>query len=75
MVQLLIQVDEDIAEQLEVIAPGKSRKRSEFIRLALRKALMEVGDSKTRRAYARHPDHEPVFFDASVWGGKKRSKK
>ena len=67
MVQMLIQLDEKLAATLETIAPGKSRKRSEFIRLAIIKAIMEVQDEATREAYERQPDNEPIYFNPGVW--------
>ena len=42
MKQLLIEIDEDMATQLERVAPARSRRRSEFIRAAIRRALWEL---------------------------------
>lgn len=53
--------------ELERVAPGSSRKRSRFIRLALQKALMDLQDLATRKAYARMPDDGPDWFDERVW--------
>ena len=36
MKQILIEIDPDVAERLEQIAPGRSRRRSKFIRMAIR---------------------------------------
>jgi metal-responsive CopG/Arc/MetJ family transcriptional regulator len=74
MVQILVQVDDALAARLEKVAPGKSRKRSEFIGLALRKALMELEDSATRAAYERQPDDEPVYLDAAAWAPRRKKR-
>jgi len=67
MVQILVQLPEEMVEQLERVAPGSSRQRSRFIRLAIQKALMEVQEEEIREAYRQQPD-EDVFFDPKVWG-------
>jgi predicted transcriptional regulator len=66
MKQILVQLDDRTAQKLEAVVPGRSRKRSEFIRQAIAKALLELAEHQTRAAYARAPDHEPVF-DAAQW--------
>lgn len=67
MIQVLIQLDEDTLRRLEEVAPGRSRKRSEFIRRALQRALWEEQELRTAAAYRRSPDAEPVYFDAVAW--------
>jgi predicted transcriptional regulator len=65
---MLIQIDEDLERRLERIAPARSRKRSEFVRAALRKALWELEERATAEAYRRVPDSaEDAFWDPSVW--------
>ncbi len=66
MPQILLQIDEPMAKQIEKVAPAKTRQRSRFIRLAIQKALMDLDEAKTRQAYARHPD-VPTGFDARTW--------
>jgi hypothetical protein len=68
MAQILVQVSEQMLSALEKVAPGKSRLRSRFIRLAIERALMEVRDIRTREAYARAPDEDVDWFDPRVWG-------
>jgi len=63
--QLLVQFDDQTAALLERIAPGRSRKRSEFIRRAVARALHEL-ERRTRAAYERWPD-EPATFDPNEW--------
>lgn len=68
MKQLLVEVDDELAERLEEIAPGRSRRRSEFIRRAIRKAIWELEERETAAAYARAPDGaENVYVDPAVW--------
>lgn len=66
MKQILVQIDDRMAAQLEKVAPGRSHKRSAFVRQALAKALQEELERKTRAAYERWPD-EPVEVDPRAW--------
>jgi predicted transcriptional regulator len=65
--QVLIELDAETLRRLEAVAPGRSRKRSAFIRAAVQKALWELEEEKTRRAYLASPDGEAVPFDATTW--------
>lgn len=68
MKQLLVQVDDDLAAKLEKVAPGHSRRRSEFIRHALRQALWKLEEQATTEAYRKQPDSEAdVYLESSVW--------
>ena len=67
MVQVLVQLDEVLARQLDAVAPGRSRKRSLFIRMAIQKALMDLEETRTRAAYAEQTDDEPAYFSAGAW--------
>ena len=67
MMQILIDLDEKTAERLERVAPARSRRRSEFIRAAIRQALWTIEERATARAYAEQPDTEPIFFDPAAW--------
>jgi len=56
------------AARLERAAPGSSRRRSEFIRAAIRKALWELEEHVTEEAYARQPDASvEAYIDPRVW--------
>ena len=56
MKPLLIQLDEPTLAALNrVAAPGK-RKRSEFIRQAIRKAIRQAEYKAMREAYRKQPD-------------------
>ena len=75
MKQILIELDPDVAERLEEVAPGRSRRRSEFIRMAIRKALWEVEEAQTADAYRRVPDSpEDAYLDPTVWDTGKTAK-
>jgi len=75
MMQILIDLDEKTAAQLEEVAPARSRRRSEFIRAAIRQALWAIEERATARAYAEQPDDEPVFFDPAAWEPVHRRRK
>ncbi len=75
MKQLLIEIDEDMATQLERVTPARSRQRSEFIRAAIRRALWELEERATAQAYGRQPDSaKEAYFDAAVWEARSRSR-
>jgi predicted transcriptional regulator len=68
MKQLLIELEDDIAAKLEVAAPGRSRRRSEFVRMAIRRALWELEEKATADAYRRQPDSAgDAYLDPSTW--------
>lgn len=67
MAQVLLQIPDDMLRALDRVAPGRSRKRSRFICLAVQKALMELQDVETSKAYRRMPDDEQDWFDPRVW--------
>lgn len=68
MRQFLIEIDDEVAERLERVAPARSRRRSEFIRMAIRRALWELEERATAEAYRRKPDSaEEVYLDPAVW--------
>jgi predicted DNA-binding protein len=75
MKSLLIEVDDELANRLERVAPARSRRRSEFVRAAILKALWEAEEKATAEAYARHPDSPEAAFDPSVWEGRDASGK
>jgi predicted transcriptional regulator len=68
MKQILVEVDDEMAGRLERIAPARSRRRSEFIRAAIGKALAEVEEERTAAAYRRQPDAgDDAYIDPRVW--------
>ena len=68
MIKVLVELDDDVAARLERVAPSRARRRSEFIRDALRRALWDLEEQATAEAYRRRPDsgHE-AMVDAGVW--------
>jgi predicted transcriptional regulator len=73
MKTLIVEFDDDIAEKLERVAPGRSRQRSEFIRNAVRKALWEIEEQATAEAYQRQPDSEDAYLNAEVWEPRRKA--
>jgi predicted transcriptional regulator len=68
MKQLLVEVDDATFENLERVAPARSRRRSAFIRAAVQKAIIEQLERTTEEAYRRVPDREEeAWFDPSTW--------
>lgn len=68
MKQLLVEIDDDTAARLESVAPSRSRRRSDFVRAAIRRALWDLEEHKTAQAYAEKPDSAAdVYLDARVW--------
>jgi hypothetical protein len=55
------------ARELERVAPAPSRRRSSFVRAALRRALDEAPEARMAEAYEARPDAEPAHFDSRVW--------
>ncbi len=69
--QILIDLDLATAARLEKVAPARSRRRSEFVRAAIRKALWDLEERATGRAYAAQPDFEPPTFDPAAWASRR----
>ena len=67
MKQILIELDDDTVARLEAIAPARSRKRSDFIRFAIRRAIWDRDEAEIEASYRARPDDEPVYFDAEAW--------
>ena len=79
--QILVELDPETAARLERAAPARSRRRSEFIRGAIRRALWELEERETRAAYLRDPDTadgswpEPPWEPWAIAEPKRRAKK
>ena len=65
MKSLLVQLDEPTYRSLNRVAPTAKRKRAEFVREAIRKAVMEAEEERTRLGYLKHPDSEDEADDWS----------
>ena len=74
MKQLLVEIDDEMAARLERFAPVRSRRRSEFIRQALRKALWDVEEAQTAKAYRRKPDAPETLLDPQTWEAPAKSR-
>jgi hypothetical protein len=68
----MIQLDDATAAQLEKVAPGSSRKRSEFLRGVIARALHETLELGTRKAYEKWPD-EPPPVSPGEWAGEEEA--
>jgi len=55
MKQLLVDLDDRCARDLERVAPTKKRMRAEFVRLAIRHAIDLALDRATEQAYRARP--------------------
>ena len=66
--QVLIDLDGAMVRRLNKVAPPQKRKRSEFIREAIRRALNERLEEDMDRAYRENPPRraEPPF-DPATW--------
>lgn len=73
--QLIVELDEPLARELERVAPARSRRRSSFVRAALRRALDELVEERMAEAYRAQPDVERAHFDPRLWepGGAPRA--
>jgi predicted transcriptional regulator len=65
MKSLLVQLDEPTSRALNRIAPAAKRQRAEFVRTAIRKAIRETEEERTRLAYLNQPDTEAAADDWS----------
>lgn len=66
--QIIGELDEGTAQELERVAPSRARKRSEFVRRALRQALDAEAERRMADAYRRKPDDgEPERIDPGAW--------
>lgn len=66
MKALLIEIDDATAAKLETIAPARSRRRSQFVRDAIRRAIWAIEEQATREAYLRQPQDEAAV-DPAAW--------
>jgi len=74
MKQLLIEVDDDVAARLEAVAPARSRRRSDFVRDAIQRALWQIEEETTAEAYRRQPDSVvDAYLDPRVWEARPRA--
>jgi Arc/MetJ-type ribon-helix-helix transcriptional regulator len=68
MQQVIVELDEATVRRLNKVAPPRQRKRSEFIREAIRRALNERLEREMERAYRAQPqDPAEVDLDPDTW--------
>jgi len=78
MQQVIVELDDALMARLDKVAPARARKRSEFIREAIRRALNERLEQEMEEAYRRQPqeaidfDVDPETWEAAPWPGPKR---
>lgn len=76
MKTLIVELDDEIAEKLERVAPGRARQRSEFIRNAVRRALWAIEEQATAEAYGRQPDStEDAYMNPAVWEPRRKTRR
>ncbi|NOT58271.1 MAG: hypothetical protein HOP18_27015 [Deltaproteobacteria bacterium] len=76
MKQMLVEIEDDVAAKLEQVAPARSRRRSEFIRTAIRRALWELEERETAEAYRAQPDTAAeAYFDPAVWQPEEKAQR
>jgi hypothetical protein len=63
MKPILIELDDRCARDLERVAPSKNRRRAEFVRLAIRRAIDLALDRATEEAYRATPLSEGLTAD------------
>ena len=73
MKQILLELDDACARDLERVAPAGKRVRADFIRLALRRAIDLALDRSTELAYRRAPlSNELTAADLTGWDEQNR---
>jgi hypothetical protein len=66
--QVILEIDDTTARELEAVAPARARQRSVFLRQALRRALDAEAERRMRDAYAKQPDNpDAAYMDAAAW--------
>jgi len=71
MKQILVELDDRCARDLERVAPSKERRRAEFIRLAIRSAIDRALENRTAAAYRARPARdETKGEDPAGWDAK-----
>ena len=76
MHQVIIELDSRTMERLNRVAPARERKRSAFIREAIRRALDEEAELLMERAYREQPqDVAETDLDPATWAPRVRTKR
>ena len=76
MQQVIVELDDRTVARLNRVAPPSARKRSKFIREAIRRALNERLEQDMEQAYRQQPqDGADLDVDPSTWETAPRKKK
>ena len=68
MKTLVVTVEDEVVAKLARVAPEHSQRQSEFVSMALLKALWELEEQDTAEAYSRQPDSiEEAYVDKDAW--------
>jgi hypothetical protein len=67
MPSILIQLDDVTYQALNRVAPAAERKRTEFVRQAVKDAIRKQEFARMREAYRTQPDHGAESDDWSNW--------
>ena len=68
MHQIIVELDDKTMERLDRVAPARARKRSQFIREAIRRALNERLEQVMEEAYREKPQDEgEPDLDPATW--------
>lgn len=68
MKQVILELSDETAAELERVAPGRARQRSAFLRAAIRQALDRAAEERMAVAYRAQPDDsEPAYLDPEAW--------
>ena len=69
--QLIVEIDDATAARLERIAPSRARRRSQFVRTAIREALDRALETETAAAYRRQPDGADAYVASEEWEARR----
>ncbi len=76
MQQVIVELDDRTMERLNRVAPPSARKRSEFIREAIRRALNERLEKDMEEAYRRQPQEgADLDVDPATWEAAPKKRK
>ncbi len=75
MNQVIVELDHRTMQRLNAIAPAKARRRSEFIREAIRRALDAVAEAEMEAAYRLQPQADEDLDLSETWEPAPKRKK
>ena len=75
MVQILVQLDDKLARDLNKVAPPKDRRRASFIRDAIQQALWTLEERAMALAYKKAPQDSVHAIDSDAFEARPRRSK